>query len=75
MAGAAKVKKDPFAPIRDRIIRLTVHLEKVKQRMNSGTVSERHANKAEAYKEWIKREYDRTYKKLEDLKFSLPAGK
>lgn len=73
--AAGKAKADPLAPIRDRIQRLTVHLEKTKQKIGSNFVPARHATRAAAYKEWLQLEASRTAKVLEDLKLSLPAAK
>ncbi len=72
---AAGPKADPHAVTRDRVLRLTAHLQKVKERMQSGGISKKHESRAQAYKEWIKLEYDRTLKKLEELKLTLPAAK
>lgn len=71
----AKVKADPFAVARDKIVKLGTHLEKVKNQISSGTVPPRQKLKASAYKEWLKLEFKRTSKRLEELKLSLPAGK
>jgi ribosomal protein S16 len=71
----AAAKADPFGPIRDRIQRLTIHLEKVKNQLSSGTIPSRHANKVAAYKEFLKLEIKRTSAKLEELKLTLPAAK
>ncbi len=73
--AAGKAKADPLAPIRDRIQRLTVHLEKTKQRLSSNFVPARYATKAPAYKDFLQREISRTSSVLENLKLSLPAAK
>lgn len=71
----AKVKSDPLAPVRDKVQKLTIHLEKTKSLLSSGSTPARHKNRAEAYREWLKLEATRTARKLEDLKLLLPAGK
>lgn len=70
----AKAKSDPLAPVRDKIQKLTVHLQTTNQRLSSKTVPERHKNRAEAYLQWLTLEAKRTEVRLNALKLSLPAG-
>lgn len=70
----AKAKSDPLAPVRDKIHKLTIHLQVINQRLNSKTVPERQKTRAEAYLQWLALESKRTKTKLENLKLSLPAG-
>lgn len=70
----AKAKSDPLAPVRDKILKLGVHLQNITQRLNSKTIPERQANRKEAYLAWLALEAKRTKAKLESLKLSLPAG-
>lgn len=70
----AKAKSDPLAPVRDKIQKLTIHLQVINQRLSSKTVPERQKNKAAAYLEWLALESKRTKTKLDNLKLSLPAG-
>lgn len=73
--AAGKAKVDPFAHTRNKIVSLTAHAERVKSLMNSNTVPLKHEERAAAYKDWVKLEYSRTTRKLEELKLSLPAAK
>lgn len=73
MAGKAKV--DPATITKDRVIRLTAHLEKVRNQLNSKSIPAKHAGKEVAYREFLQRELSRTSTKIEELKLSLPAAK
>jgi hypothetical protein len=54
----------------DKLNNLTKHLEKNRSALNSKTVPDRHINKEEAYREFLRREIRRTEKSIENLRLS-----
>jgi hypothetical protein len=54
------------------LITLQAHLDKHKQALNSPSVPAKHAHRAAEYKAYLKREVDRTQRKLDSLKPAKP---
>lgn len=53
--------------VQNEISRLTKYLDNVKTRMSSA-IPEKHKNRPNEYKAWLKLEFKRTSKKIESLK-------
>ena len=73
--AAGKAKQDPFAKTREKIPSLQKYVEGLRNRLNSKTVSQKHAGRAPAYFDWLRLEIRRTETKINELKLSLPAEK
>lgn len=52
----------------EKINRLTIYVESLKQKLNSGMFGAKHANAPEVYRAWLKREIDQHSKKIESLR-------
>ena len=53
--------------MKDEIIRLTTYANKMKEALDSST-PEKHKNREEDYRAWLKKEFDYVKGKLESLK-------
>jgi predicted nucleic acid-binding Zn-ribbon protein len=66
--GAVKVEAKAA---NDKVLRLQAHLEKLENRLNGKQVGVKHSKHPYEYFQWLKREMDRTKKKIEALKLTI----